>query len=119
MIKKISHILSTALASLFVISCSNGLPPGENFFPTNAAKILLNNDKGQWTIYIDCKDVSKIVGLSVITNENLGKFWIQISQMGTPNSALPKNFTIQWTPAGLNCTECTGGLKNWMRRIGN
>lgn len=119
MLKKITHILIIALTTFFVISCSNGLHPGDNFFPTNGAEIVLNNEKGLWTLYVDRKDVTEIVGLSVITNENLGNVWIQVSQMGTPNNALPKSFTIQWTPAGLSCTECTGGLKTWMRRTGH
>jgi hypothetical protein len=119
MLKKISSGLGVTLYSVFLVSCSNGLHPGENFFPTNGAEILLNNDKGEWTLYIDRKDVSKIVGLRVTTNENLGNVWIEVAQLEAQNTALPSNFTIQWTPAGLTCKECTGGLRTWMRKVGH
>ncbi|WNO03948.1 hypothetical protein [Rhodoferax mekongensis] len=115
---------STAkLACLYVLAallngCSNGLPPGDNFFPKSGNPILLNHYRGTWKLYIDGKDTTDSTGLKVRLQEDIALSMIWIEQTKTQNHLLPKQFSLQWSTSSISCVECDPKLFDWTRKLG-
>jgi hypothetical protein len=114
---------ATKLACLYALTsilnaCSNGLPPGDNFFPRNGHPILLNHHRGTWKLYIDDIDVSDSAGLKVKLQEDVGQSMIWVEQTNSRNERLPREFSLQWTTSSISCVECDPTLSDWTRKLG-
>ena len=107
-------LLAAALG--FALSACNKaeLPPGLSFVSEGSPSIVLNEQAGQWRVFVDGVDMTQRLGLTAKPLEGSPYNLVQV-EIARPTEVFPGSFSLQYrADVQYGCTgTCPGGQKIW------